>query len=88
MSQPLRNEDAFYYYQKKEEPARRIRPGKAFNLSRSRLPAMVLSILLVYLVISFCSQFGKLTSMQRDVRDIQQQVQEVQQKNADRKSVV
>jgi len=82
LSQPLRSEDDFYYYQKKEEPARRARSRKAFNISRSRLPAVVLSILLVYLVISFCCQFGKLTSMQRDVRDIQQQVQEVQQKNA------
>ena len=43
---------------------------------------MVLSLLLVYLVISFCSQFSKLSIMQRDVSSIQQQVQEMQQKNA------
>ncbi|MDD4335317.1 MAG: septum formation initiator family protein [Desulfotomaculaceae bacterium] len=81
MNQPLRNEEYFYHRQEQTEPSKKARPRKSFNFSRSRLPAVVLSFLLVYLVVSFCSQFSKLSSMQRDVRNIQQQVQEMQQKN-------
>ncbi len=93
MSQPLRNEELLYqYHQEQTEPQtslqtwtgprKRVRARKTFNISRSRLPVFILSLLLVYLIMSFCSQFSKLTSMQRDVRDIQLQVQEMQQKNA------
>lgn len=82
MSQPLRKEEIFYPPRVQAEPRKRARARKSFSISRSRLPAVVLSLLLVYLVISFCSQFSKLTIMQRDVRNIQQQVQEMQQNNA------
>ncbi|MFX4263548.1 FtsB family cell division protein [Pelotomaculum propionicicum] len=84
MSQPLRKEDIFYSRREEETeiPRPRARAKKSFNISRSRLPAVVLSLLLVYLVISFCSQFSKLYVMQRDVHNIQLQVQEMQQKNA------
>lgn len=83
MSQPLRKEEIFYSRPEQTEPRKRARARKSFSISRSRLPAVVLSLLLVYLVISFCSQFSKLYVMQRDVQNIQQQVQEMQQKNAD-----
>lgn len=82
MSQPLRKEEIFYSHREHTEPRKRARARKSFSISRSRLPAVVLSLLLIYLVISFCSQFSKLSIMQRDVRNIQQQVQEMQQKNA------
>jgi cell division protein FtsB len=82
LSQPLRKEETFYSHQEKTAPRKRARARKSFSISRSRLPAVILSLILVYLVISFCSQFSKLSVMQRDVRDIQQQVQEMQQKNA------
>lgn len=82
MSQPLRKEETFYSHQEHTAPRKRARARKSFSISRSRLPAVVLSLLLVYLVISFCSQFSKLSIMQRDVSSIQQQVQEMQQKNA------
>jgi len=82
LSQPLRKEEISYSHREHTEPRKRAKARKSFSISRSRLPAVVLSLLLVYLVISFCSQFSKLTVMQRDVRSIQQQVQEMQQKNA------
>ena len=82
MSQPLRKEEIFYPPGEQSAPRKKARARKSFSISRSRLPAVVLSLLLVYLVISFCTQFSKLTVMQRDVRNIQQQVQEMQQKNA------
>jgi cell division protein FtsB len=83
MSQPLRKEEI--YYSRQEEtvlPRHKARARKSFSISRSRLPVVALSLLLVYLVISFCSQFSKLYIMQRDVQNIKQQVQEMQQKNA------
>lgn len=83
MSQPLRKEEVVYNPPgEKTEPRKKARARKSFSISRSRLPAVVLSLLLVYLVVSFCTQFSKLSTMQRDVRNIQQQVQEMQQKNA------
>ncbi|MDD2553489.1 MAG: hypothetical protein PHP51_02820 [Desulfotomaculaceae bacterium] len=81
MRQSMRNEEAFYCHQEQTEPPKRTRPRKSFNITRSTLPAVVLSLLLVYLVISFCTQFCKLSSMQRDVQNIQLQVQEMQQRN-------
>jgi cell division protein DivIC len=81
LSQPLRKEEISYTHQEQAAPRKKTRARKSFSISRSRLPAIVLSLLLVYLVISFCSQFSKLSIMQRDVRSIQQQVQDMQQKN-------
>lgn len=82
MSQPLRKEEINYSNREQAQPRKRARARKSFSISRSRLPAVVLSLLLVYLVISFCTQFSKLSVMQRDVQNIQLQVQEMQQKNA------
>ncbi len=82
MSQPLRKEEIFYTQREQARPRKKARARKSFSISRSRLPAIVLSLLLVYLVISFCSQFSKLSVMQRNVQSIQLQVQEMQQNNA------
>jgi cell division protein DivIC len=81
LSQPLRKEEIFYTQREKAAPRKKARARKSFSISRSRLPAIVLSLLLVYLVISFSSQFSKLSVMQRDVQSIQLQVQDMQQNN-------
>lgn len=52
-----------------------------FRLSKSKLPLLVVVLLLVYLAVTFSSQFKALSSMQRDVGDIEQQVFELKQKN-------
>jgi len=65
-----------------EKQERRAKRQKTFSLSRSKLPALVVMLLLGYLAFSFGSQFSSLSSMQRDVRNIEQQVQELKQKNA------
>lgn len=83
MRQSLKKEyDVFLPLPEKHLPEKRVDRRKAFNLSRSKLPTLVVVLLLSYLAISFGSQFGRLSSMQRDVQNIQQQVQEMQQKNA------
>jgi cell division protein FtsB len=81
LSQPLRKEETFYSHQENTAPRKRARARKSFSISRSRLPAIVLSLLLAYLVISFGSQFSKLSVMQRDVQSIQLQVQDMKQNN-------
>lgn len=58
-------------------PARR----RIFRFSRSKLPALVLIVLLVYLVITFSLQFNKLFAMQRELRQVQKQMVELQVKN-------
>lgn len=65
-----------------ETQAKRMRKQKKFSLSRSKLPALVVVLLLGYLAFSFGSQFSSLAAMQRDVRAIEQQVLELKQKNA------
>lgn len=82
MSQPLRKEEIIYTQREQAAPRKKARARKSFSISRSRLPAIVLSLLLAYLVISFSSQFSKLSVMQRDVQSIQLQVQDMQQNNA------
>lgn len=62
--------------------AKRVKKQKTFRLSRSKLPALVVVLLLGYLAFSFGSQFSSLAAMQRDVRDIEQQVLELKQRNA------
>lgn len=83
MNQPLRKEqEVLYSLPERTAPVKQIRPRKSFNFSRSRIPVLIVMLLLVYLAISFYSQFSKLANMQNDVRNIQQQVQDLQQKNA------
>lgn len=62
-------------------PKRRSRKRVSFNPSKSKLPVLVIVFLLGYLAISFGSQFSRLSNMQRDVGNIQLQVQELRDKN-------
>ena len=78
----IKEQDVFLPLPKKNMLGKPVERRKSFNLSRSKLPTLVAVLLLGYLAISFGSQFGRLSSMQKDVRNIQQQVQEMQQKNA------
>lgn len=85
MIQPLRKEqrtfdDRFNY--QSTTPKRRSRRRVSFNPSKCKLPVLVIVFLLCYLAISFGSQFSRLSNMQRDVGNIQLQVQELRDKNA------
>jgi len=81
--QPLRKEwEAFYPLEEKSAPGKRSRPKKSFNLSRSRIPILIGVFLLAYMAFSFYSQFNKLANMHNDVSSIQQQMKDLQQKNA------
>ena len=54
----------------------------SYRLSSGRLPFFVMLVLLCYLAVSFTTQFSRLSGMRRDVQNIQQQIQELEQKNA------
>lgn len=64
------------------EKAKSRKRSRSFSLSRSRLPFLLMLFLLGYLAVSFTSQFGRLAGMQKDVSNIQKQMQELEQKNA------
>lgn len=61
--------------------AARSRKQVNFKLSKSKLPMLVIALLLVYVAVTFTSQFGSLASMQRDLAAIEQEIQEIKQKN-------
>ncbi|MDF9409225.1 septum formation initiator family protein [Pelotomaculum isophthalicicum JI] len=82
MNQLARKEQDMYV-SVPERQAERVKKQITFKLSRSKLPTLVVMLLLVYLAFTFGSQFSSLASMQRDVGNIEQQVQELKQKNED-----
>jgi len=55
---------------------------KKFNPTKSKLPVIVLILLLVYVTFSFSTRFNTLYAMQQDVQEMQQQVEVLTQKNA------
>lgn len=55
---------------------------RTYRLSGGKLPIFVMLVLLCYLAVSFTTQFSRLNGMNRDVQKIQQQIQELEQKNA------
>ena len=67
------------------EPERYVEPEarkrRAFSLSRSKLPALIIMLLLVYLAVIFSSQFTSIASMKREVTNIEQEIIEMRQRN-------
>lgn len=82
MSVPARELNNAYMPLPERPPVRHTTRRKSLNLSKSRLPALIMVLLLSYLAISVGAEFSKISSMQRDVLSIQQEVQALQQKNS------
>lgn len=55
-----------------------FRPGK-------KLPVLIAIFLLFYLLVSFCAHFQKLYALQKDIKYIESQLQELSAKNEDLK---
>lgn len=83
MSLPLRKEHDVYYMPLPEEKVsgKRTEPQRSFKFSKSRLPGLVAVLILSYLAISLGSQFSKLSIMQQDVQRIQQEIEQMKEKN-------
>lgn len=82
MSVPARIlKEAYMPLPEKMEPVRQPVRRKSLNLSKSRFPSLIIVLLLGYLAVSVGAEFSKLSSMQRDVLSIQQEVQDLQQRN-------
>lgn len=56
---------------------------KTFQLSRSKLPLLVVMLLLLYVSISLGSRFDSLYTMQRDLQAVQAEVQQLRAVNED-----
>lgn len=76
MSSPVTRVSRFP--QKAPVPRRRV-----FRLSRSRLPVLALAVFMLYLCISFSFQFHRLQILKQEIRQVQQQIGEIQVKNAE-----
>lgn len=53
-----------------------------FRLSRSKLPLIIFTILLLYVSISLGTRFDQLHAMQRDLQAIESEIKEISTKNA------
>ncbi|GAB6274569.1 MAG: hypothetical protein STSR0004_14320 [Peptococcaceae bacterium] len=63
-----------------------VRPGGyRLRLSKSRFPAILLFILLLYFTFSFGLQFNQLRAMQKEIYGMRVQVETLQKKNAELK---
>ncbi len=83
MSRALRKENQIILPLPQDNPAKKtVRRRRIFNLYKSKLPLLVVLLLLSYLAVLFSSQFSRLSVMQKDVQVIQQQVQELKEKNS------
>lgn len=60
-----------------------LRRKKKFNLFKSKLPLLFLVLLLVYTLFSFGVSFRNLYAMQQDVRKMEEQVANLEKKNAE-----
>lgn len=55
---------------------------KKFNPTKSKMPVIVLILLLAYVTFSFGTRFNTLYAMQQDVREMQEQVERLSRRNA------
>lgn len=83
MSRALRKENQKVLSLPQDGPTKEtVRRRRVFSLSKSKLPLLAVLLLLSYLAVLCGSQFSRLSVIQNDVRDIQQQVQELKEKNS------
>ena len=54
---------------------------RTFKLSRSKLPLLVVMLLLIYLAVIFSSQFSSIASIKREVVSIEQEITDMKQRN-------
>lgn len=69
----------YYPFQQKTP----FRKKRVFRLSKSKLPLLVLLVLLFYLAITFTLQFHRLAALHQEIRQVQKQVTELQSKNSE-----
>ena len=64
-----------------DHPQVRQKRQRTFRLSRSRLPLIIVGLLLLYVAFSLGSRFDSLYTMQRDLQAIQAEVHELRELN-------
>lgn len=63
------------------EPIKNWKRRKVFNLSRSKLPIVIITLLMLYVCFSLGLRFDQLYAMQRDVESIQTEIKDLKIKN-------
>ncbi len=54
-----------------------------FNLSRSKLPVIIIALLMLYISFSLGSRFDQLYAMQRDLNAMQTEIKDLHNKNTE-----
>jgi len=54
-----------------------------FNLSRSKLPVIIIALFILYISFSLCSRFDQLYAMQRNLDAMQTEIKDLHNKNAE-----
>ena len=81
MNQPARVNTNLRVLKPETQVERVVKRRRTFSLSHSKLPFLVISLLLVYLAVIFSSQFSSIASMKREVVNIEQELTEMKQRN-------
>lgn len=58
------------------------RGRRRFSMSRSKLPLLIITLLMLYISISLGTRFDQLNAMQQDLRAMQAEIKELRGKNA------
>ncbi len=78
MSSATKRSRNIVYYQQPEK----TRTVRRFRFSRSKLPLIIIVLLLLYVSFSLGTRLDQLYAMQRDLQAIQAEVKELREKNA------
>lgn len=58
------------------------KPRRSFNFSRSKLPLVIVTLLMLYITFSLGSRFDQLYAMQRNLDAMQTEIKDLRSKNA------
>ncbi|MBE3588476.1 MAG: septum formation initiator family protein, partial [Thermoanaerobacteraceae bacterium] len=64
-------------------PSRPVVTRRRLRFNGKRLPVLVVVLLFVYLALSFVAQYQRLEAMQRDLGQLQVQLEELQKRNTE-----
>ncbi|WP_347489701.1 FtsB family cell division protein [Desulfoscipio sp. XC116] len=58
-----------------------VKRRRNFNFSRSKLPMIIITLLMLYICFSLGSRFDQLYAMQRNLDDMQAEIKDLREKN-------
>ncbi|KAF1085819.1 cell division protein FtsB [Sporotomaculum syntrophicum] len=64
------------------EYSQEVKRRRSFNLSRSRIPVIIIVLLMLYISFSLGSRFDQLNAMQQNLDAMQAEIKDIHNKNA------